>query len=902
VRPVTGTIERIGDTTHIEFQGRPQWDYDLTRLPDGKIQMLLPKLDTPTEVRLKTLADDLIKSVHIDPNGPDHKVQITFELKDPKVESFDYLTDEPSRLIVDFYRQTAATAPKSEKSAKSQRLPPKKKGKAVATAQQQDYKKMGRKPAGDEFLEVTAVPATGPQTNDEDEPFSPLQAGAYDGNDPKFERFSIASQQIRDDAIIASRENIYIQFPMLKMQANRLSELEENPPEYTVNLKGTRESQEAKLILTLYENHHLGLLMKAGKYFLKAHPDSIYDEIVRNVLAEAHLALYHQNGLAADLEEARKQYSHLIQKYPTSPLTERNEILLCFLNLDQKDGLQTIQSFSKFIEKYPQSRWLDSAKKGLADGYITMHKYSDALDTYGNIEKTSLEKNEAIEAAFRRGDVYFSDKDFKRSEETYSAAIKAHAGFEKVFPNAFFNLAESQFWLGKYKESLDNYLAFLRNFPTHPHGGYAMTRVGEVLEILGADQRKVMGAFLESTFRYHQNPGAEVAYVRMTSQRMKSMKEKELRKSTEEMDRIATTSTLPNMNEFVTIMKADGYRRRGDYETAMAGLIHYYQANPMLANFEVFRQRILANIASLLRHSAEQGDFLATLKTDGAYSKTWLHNSDRLDVAFYNGWAYEQAGVFSEAEKVYTALLKRLQKIHGTDEEKERRVFEVLPSQDTLRLRLANVKAATRDLAQAQAYLVQIESVDKLSDREKIERIQLMADVAQGRHDMALAESSLMKLASEWRGQPELVIPIWQRLGDVRADRKNFVGAMQAFDMVAAAKDKALPVSDDIWAKNLRARADTLLAQGKDLAASELYQQLLDQFEQSRPLGSVRYQLGDIFFKRGDLKTANKIWSGLEGDRNAIYRQMSQEKLSQAQWQDDYKKYIQRIPAMSKAE
>jgi TolA-binding protein len=572
------------------------------------------------------------------------------------------------------------------------------------------------------------------------------------------------------------------------------------------------------------------------------------------------------------------------------------------LNLDQKDGLQTIQAFSKFIDKYPKSKWLDAAKKGLADGYLTMHKYADALDTYRNIEKNSVEKNESIEAAFRRGDVYFSDKDFKRAEETYAEAIKGHAGYEKMFPNAYFNLAESQFWLGKYKDSLDNYLAFLKNFPTHPHGGYAMTRVGEVLEILGADQRKVMGAFLESTFRYHQSPGAEVAYVRMTSQRMKSMKEKELRKTTEEMDRIGTTSTLPNMNEFVTIMKADGFRRRGDFDTAMQGLIHYYQANPMLANFQVFRQRILANIASLLRHSAEQGEFLATLKTNGEYSKTWLHNSDRLDVAFYNGWAYEQAGVFNEAEKTYVALLKRLQKIHGTEEEKERRVFETLPSQDTLRLRLANVKAATRDLAQAQSYLSQIDSVDKLADREKIERIQLLADVAQGRGDMVLAESSLVKLASEWKGKPELLIPIWQRLGEVRAERKNYAGAMQAFDEVVSAKDKSLPVTDDVWAKNLRARGDTLLAQGKDLAASELYQQLLDQFEQSRPLGSVRYQLGDIFFKRGDLKTADKIWAGLEGDRNTIYRQMSKEKLSQAQWQDDYKKYIQRIPAMTKME
>ena len=52
-----------------------------------------------------------------------------------------------------------------------------------------------------------------------------------------------------------------------------------------------------------------------------------------------------------------------------------------------------------------------------------------------------------------------------------------------------------------------------------------------------------------------------------------------------------------------------------------------------------------------------------------------------------------------------------------------------------------------------------------------------------------------------------------------------------------------------------------------------------------------------VLFKNGDLNGAEKIWNGLDAEKNSMYKRLSQEKLENAKWESEYKKYIDRIPA-----
>jgi tetratricopeptide (TPR) repeat protein len=275
---------------------------------------------------------------------------------------------------------------------------------------------------------------------------------------------------------------------------------------------------------------------------------------------------------------------------------------------------------------------------------------------------------------------------------------------------------------------------------------------------------------------------------------------------------------------------------------------------------------------------------------------------NRLDVPYYLGLAYEQSGLLKDAEQNYRFVDDALHRIAGQQEEKERRVFEGLPSRESVQLRLAAVKAATRNWAEAQKLLGQIPEAKLADDRERVEHRALEAQVMEGRGDLSGAEKALQNLVNGWKGQPLLLMPVQQKLGEIRMEQKDWTGAAKAFEAIVTAKANGVEVPEDVWARNLRSRGDLNMEQDKELAAAEVYQQLLDEFEQKRPLGSVRYKLGQIFFKKGDIKNAQKVWAGLDGERNQIYKKLAQEKVNQAQWQDEYKRYIKRIPAMTQTE
>src|SRR5262249_28017409 len=158
------------------------------------------------------------------------------------VEAFDYLTDDPSRLIVDFYKKTEPEKQVADAAPAAPATAAKAKGKKHAAGKikgNQAYKDVpagDRKPAGHEFLKLE-------KASPED---VSLHFGIYDAGDDNYDRFRIKDYEIREDAVIASRGNIYLPFPMLKMNISQLDKLMEQQPEYVIHAKDSRENKEAR--------------------------------------------------------------------------------------------------------------------------------------------------------------------------------------------------------------------------------------------------------------------------------------------------------------------------------------------------------------------------------------------------------------------------------------------------------------------------------------------------------------------------------------------------------------------------------------------------------------------------------------------------------------------------------
>jgi hypothetical protein len=64
-------------------------------------------------------------------------------------------------------------------------------------------------------------------------------------------------------------------------------------------------------------------------------------------------------------------------------------------------------------------------------------------------------------------------------------------------------------------------------------------------------------------------------------------------------------------------------------------------------------------------------------------------------------------------------------------------------------------------------------------------------------------------------------------------------------------------------------------------------------------LASIRYRWGQILASQGKLKKAEEVWANFKGTQSDFWKNLATEKVNSEAWNEDYKKYRNRIPAMS---
>lgn len=902
--PVRGSMSVQGDLVHAEFEGRANWDYDLKRVvKNGKtwIEVLLDPVAAESVRDLGAFKSDFVRAVKVDSKGPDGKTLVSFELAGEEVESFDYLTDQPSRLVVDFYVSEKTKARKKSETAAA------KKETKVETAAGKTAKSAGkdktdkaRKPANDAL--VIADNGAAPVTED-----AGARGGIFDGGDPDFERFSIKDYEYKEEAVLRSRENYYIPFPALLTRNENFDKIRAAAPVYAIAPKDDQENKMARLLLTLFQRKRYAVYLKTLTWFREKYPDSKYNDLIDYMTGDVHLARWEESGEIDDYERAIQAYQSAVQKYPEAPTAERASFLIGLLALDRGDSLGALRAFENHVGnakfgggKPTYSK--DLAKLGLGFGYMKLFRTEEALKAFDDVEKTSTFRDLKSEAAYRKGDARTAAKQYVKAIEDYERALKNYPEGRDVYPGAAYNRAEALFQTGGFRPALDTHRDFIKRFPSNEQVPYAMTRLGELLEILGADPTRVIGAYLETAFRFGENPKAIIARLHLLSARMKGMKTKETDNAVKEILSLAKKLDLPNIEQFSTILTTDGYTSRGEFDKSIDLLTKFYQENPTSTELKPIEKRIVSNIAKKFRAEVNSGKFIDALRTHQKYADGWLKSSDRLDVKFYLGRAFEMGGVQKEAETLYKDVLNRMYAVKGTPAEKALSVLEYLPSREALHLRLAAVADKRKNMQEAYDQLRLIKQPEKLSDEEQIERVDLAVRLLEDRGDLDSASRYLTELLRTWEGKPELVAGPYLRLSQIELKQGKKDDAVRSLSKIdTLMQDSGGKVPAEIHAKALEALGDLYFKSGDKEKAAGAYARLLEKYEETRPLASIRYRLGQIAFEKGEVQKAAETWASFKGDKSGFWKNLAQEQLANSDWRDGYKKYIKRIPAMNES-
>ena len=156
----------------------------------------------------------------------------------------------------------------------------------------------------------------------------------------------------------------------------------------------------------------------------------------------------------------------------------------------------------------------------------------------------------------------------------------------------------------------------------------------------------------------------------------------------------------------------------------------------------------------------------------------------------------------------------------------------------------------------------------------------------------------MKELADTWRGKPQLLAPIYLRLAKLYQDQKQNDKAIAQLDKNLAFYKDSQSVSIETYAESLLAKADISLSEKRRAEAVGLFKEYLELNVSDKNLGSVRYRAGKAAFDSGDLKTAETLWGSLDSTKDAVWQQLAQEQMQGAKWKKEYKKYVNRIPAM----
>lgn len=933
-------FSRIGDASHFEFEGPGADRYKVERLPSGEVLLRVPHLDEASLRRLKAMTDGQVEVKSVDTKGVDGTVEIKF-FAAKGVDYFDYISDQPSRLVLDFFpsqdalkdAQSLASANAEEKSDSKKEVKPeaknaaKSEAKAVGANTSQTATANARNPAGGDFVIVAKQGPTGATTlSAEPVPLADqiaarkdFERGIFDGGDPEFNRFTVKDYEIRESARLKSRAALRIPFPMLDLGFPKLAELQKAPPIYEIIPGDSNENKEARLLLTLFKNDRQGLFLATAKEFLRKFPDTKYDEIVRYAMADTHYSLWvkerqfnEENKIKSeanlhdtDFEEAMGIYNNLVEKYPDSPMTTRTLLLVGYSYLERGDSFGALKTFQRFVRLKPESKYAGQVKISIARAFLSLNRWDDAIRELAAVEKESKNTKDRQEASYRHGDVYFRKGDYEKAISVYDAAIKKYPEATGRFPNAFYNLAEARFRLGQERAAIDSFRQFLQKFPDHDHGGYAMTRLGELIETLvGAEDRRVTGAFFESYFRFRSTPGADVARMRVLTARIPKMKDRELKDALLEITEIVKRDAeLPFIKEFQVISVADAFTERKEYDRATKDLVQFYKENTQSKHLPLIKGRIVRNLADSIRNSVDKGDFIQGLRLYSRDQSGWLKGVKRADLPFLAGRAFESAGVFTDAATHYKETLQRLE----AQTADQRDVFETPISKESVHLRLAAMAAQQKDYSGAEAQLKQIKDTKVLSNAERAERAGLAADVSEARGQAEVARKYLaevIKAFEETKAEAEVVVPLHLRVAKLATKDRDFKTAETSVEAAMKILDteKEGPTAEKHKALALESRAEIMIARGKKREAIDSYQKLLElpiaQADATRKgYDSVRYRLGQLMFETGDLKGAEKTWSGLASDEKNLWKRLAAEQMTGAKWREEYKKYIERIPA-----
>jgi len=860
---ISAKIEKMGQAEHISFTGASEWDYKILKLGNNKIKVILPARAANDFVnKSKKWKGNYLSKINVTKNTDiDSEVVLTMN---KNVSYFDYLTDQPSSLIIDFYKEK-----KKKPVAKT-----KKKPKKVAKKESE-----GRKPASAEFIKFDNIKNEIEQIIKGDSAGNEIiRRGVFDSADPAYNRFKISQDELDYEKIAKNlQKNVFLRFPVLISNSSKLPELLEKLPLHVIKTKNKRETKEAQLVHRLYQAKSWAAFNKMYEYFGKTYPESRYTNLLRSLATSAYYNLWKQTNNKKYLSKAEDEFLKFKKKLPDSRVTEYWEKVLFYTSFELEQGLETSKLGEGIVKRYPLAQDLDNIKLTLADSYLKAAQYKEAGDLYNYLINNSSDKAIRDIASFTKPIIQIKKKKMKNAVEEYLDVKKEHLKIDE--PGYYFNMAEAYFWKGDYYRSAQLFRQFIKKYPKHLMNNFAITRIGEIMQLAGFKEKRFSPIYFESNYRFKGLKGADIARMRLNSLKVPISKKIEVDHYIQEIEEISSKYDNSDMRYFKEIIISDTLTESNKFLESNSYLKKAYKRNPFSKLANKLKPRILYNLKNQVNKYLDKNDYLAAIELFEKNRETWLSNVT--DIDFKKGLArsFEMAGMRDYALAYYVDYINEKQK---KSEDIDTQVI----------LSMATLYQKNEDYDNMDKYLRLLSISNDLSEKNKFDAIKLKFEVYNKKAAFNRAENILSEYHRSIKNNETIEVDTAFMLSDFYDQRAKF---KQSLGLLKKMENKMDENHNDYYLLSKRLVKQYVKNSDDDSAIKKI-NDIKDTIEFKNDEEFI-YYAGNLFMENKEFKKGKEIWS-LVKNKDGLYGKMISEKLSHKKWIKNYGKYFDRIPAM----
>lgn len=626
------TVKHRNNLKSLEIRVDPeQFENYSVMQQDSRFVSYLPK--TLSFSKVNELLDNLPIVQREIENFDSQRWRVRFQLRE-NWQLFDYVTTEPSRVVIDFYTKNTEPVAKSVNRSPGSERPP---GIPIELVE-------------DHQIEV---------------PQDPNGVGFTDSVSSKVTEsteFLIPLATRRKDPAVYYEMNDYVQFPLdIWTEGKKFEHLVSVLPQYDFNLQQPKTAEEkyAKTLETLFtKKRHLSFLKAAG-WFQKKYPKSRFQDLVLSMVADTHLRLYFEDPKAhkKHFDLALGFYQEFLDRYPESTLRPKMRALMAYSSLWRGDYLLALRGFQAFEREFSNSPDKFDILMGEAEALMGLGRWEESREVLEQgMRQCRSSKSCEFAVELKKSDVAIQRGDFGDARTRLSQL--SESSFAQNHPRVFYNLAEILFRERKWDDALIQ-LKKAAQVKAYPWGGYVYTRLGEILDILSTESQLALSAYLQAIYYYGERleSGGVFARVRILQSQIPHLGLRGRRHAIDEILSLTSQSSLDKAADFGRMIVAGELSKLGLFEEAMQLLLAEYRKGPSNPMFKPYEKK-LKNIFALQFKGKAQKSPIEALQFFDRHQREWI-DMQRLDVIHALIICYQGLGVYESVSMLGEKFLQQ---------------------------------------------------------------------------------------------------------------------------------------------------------------------------------------------------------------------------------------------------